>query len=99
MMKLEWSPDALEDLDIIYDVIAQDNADAAERFITELRAKAGNLLVSPRMGVKIEELNDETFRELHYHGYTIVYEIRQNAIRIHEVYNQRRIFIRTYHKD
>lgn len=40
MMKLEWSPDALEDLDIIYDVIALDNADAAEKFITELRAKA-----------------------------------------------------------
>ncbi len=56
MMKLEWSPDALEDLDIIYDVIALDNADAAERFITELRAKAGNLLVSLRMSVKIEEL-------------------------------------------
>ncbi len=36
MMKLKWSPDALEELDIIYDVIALDNTDAAEKFITEL---------------------------------------------------------------
>ncbi len=43
MMKLKWSPDALEDLDIIYDVIALDNADAAEKFITGLRAKTENL--------------------------------------------------------
>lgn len=99
MMKLEWSPDALEDLDAIYDVIALDDEDAAWRFVDKIRTKAGSLLITPRMGIKIKELDDEAFRELHYKGYTIIYEIRDEAIRIHEVYNQRRIYIRTYHRD
>lgn len=99
MMNLEWSPDALDDLDTIYEVIALDDEDVAERFIEELRTKAKTLLTSPKIGIKIEELDDKAFRELHYKGYTIVYEICENAIRIHEVYNQKRIFIRTYRRE
>lgn len=95
-MTLEWSPDALDDLDAIYDAIALDDENAAERFIDEIRAKARTLLTTPRIGIRIEELGDDAFRELHYRGYTIIYEIRDKAVRIHEVYNQRRIFIRTY---
>ena len=99
MMSLEWSPDALEDLDAIYEVIALDNEDAAFRFVEELRSKARTLLTTPRIGIQIEELDNEAFRELHYKGYSIIYEIRDEAIRVHEIYNQRRIFIRTYHRD
>ena len=80
MMRLEWSPDALDDLDAIYDAIALDDE------------------VAPRIGIQIEELGDDAFRELHYRGYTIIYEICEKAVRIHEVYNQRRIYIRTYNK-
>ncbi len=98
MMRLEWSPDALDDLDAICDAIALNDENAAERFIDQIRAKAGTLLTPPRIGIQIEELGDDAFRELHYRGYTIIYEIRDKAIRIHEVYNQRRIFIRTYDK-
>lgn len=96
MMRLEWSPDALDDLDAIYDVIALDDENAAERFIDQIRAKARTLLATPRIGIQIEELGNDAFRELHYRGYTIIYEIRDKAVRIHEVYNQRRIYIRTY---
>lgn len=99
MKKLEWSLDALEDLEAIYDIIALDNEEAAGRFVNEIRSKAATLLTSPGIGIQIEELENESFRELHYKGYTIIYEIREEAVRIHEVYNQRRIFIRTYHKD
>ena len=66
MMRLEWSPDALDDLDAIYEIIALDNEDAAMRFVSQLQEKARNLLDSPRIGVIIEELNDESFREFHY---------------------------------
>lgn len=99
MMRLEWSSDALDDLDAIYDAIAMDDENAAARFIDKLRTKAGTLLAAPRIGIRIEELCDDAFRELHYKGYTIIYEIRDEAIRIHEVYNQRRIYIRTYDRE
>ena len=99
MRKLEWSPDALEDLDIIWMYIAEDSVERASTFVEELQAQARKLIDVPRTGVVIPEINDEMFREKYYKGYTIVYEIGQDDIRVHEVYNQHRIFIRTYNRD
>ena len=99
MRKLEWSPDALEDLDVIWMYIAEDSVERASTFVEELQAQARKLIDAPRTGVVIPEINDEMFREKYYKGYTIVYEIRPDAIREHEVYNQHRIFIRTYNRD
>lgn len=39
MMRLEWSPDALDDPDAIYDAISMDNENAAGQFIDKIRAK------------------------------------------------------------
>ena len=33
MRKLEWSPDALEDLDVIWSYIAEDNVERASSFV------------------------------------------------------------------
>ena len=98
MRKLEWSPDALEDLDVIWMYIAEDSVERSSTFVEELQAQARKLIDAPRTGVVIPEINDEMFREKYYKGYTIVYEIRPDAIRVHEVYNQHRIFIRTYNR-
>ena len=98
MRKLEWSPDALEDLDVIWMYIAEDSVERASTFVEELQAQARKLIDAPRTGVVIPEINDEMFREKYYKGYTFVYEIRQDAIRVHEVYNHHRIFIRTYNR-
>lgn len=80
MRKLEWSPDALEDLDVIWMYIAEDSVERASTFVEELQAQARKLIDAPRTGVVIPEINDEMFREKYYKGYTIVYEIRQDAI-------------------
>lgn len=97
--ELEWSPDALDDLDDIWDYIAMDSPDNASDFISEIQDKAEEVAKSDltdKFGTPIPEIGDDRFRELHYKGYNIVYEIRQNAIRVHEVYNQKRIYIRSY---
>lgn len=39
-LKLEWSPDALDDLDAIWDYIALDSPDDATAFITQIQEKA-----------------------------------------------------------
>lgn len=96
MMELQWSPDAVDDLDDIYDIIAEDDADRAYSFVEEIREQALNLLYAPRSGIMIPELGREEFRERHYKMYTIVYEIRENSLLIHEVYYQRRVHIRSY---
>ena len=96
MMGLEWSPDAVDDLDEIYDTIAEDDVDAADRMIDEIREVAAGFCVAPRAGIKIPELDNENFREFYHRMYTIVYEIKEESIRIHEVYHQKRIHIRSY---
>ena len=88
MRKLEWSPDALEDLDVIWSYIAEDNVERASSFVEELQAQARKLVDDPWTGVIIPELNEEEYREKYYKGYTIVYEVRSDAVRVHEVYNQ-----------
>lgn len=96
MMRLEWSPDAVDDLDNIFDTIAEDDVERAYSCIEEIREQAANLLYAPKSGIAIPELGNERFRERHYKMYTIVYEIRVESILIHEVYHQRRIHIRSY---
>lgn len=96
MLDLEWSPDAVDDLDLIWDIIAQDDVDAADVFIDRLRDEARDICRIPKKGHIITEFENENFREVYFKGYTIVYEIREEYILIHEVYNQKRIFIRAY---
>ena len=80
MRKLEWSPDALEDLDVIWSYIAEDNVERASSFVEELQAQARKLVDDPWTGVIIPELNEEEYREKYYKGYTIVYEVRSDAV-------------------
>lgn len=98
MLDLEWSPDALDDLDFIQDIIAQDDIDAADVFIDRIRDEARDICRIPKKGHIISEFENENFREIYFKGYTLVYEIRKDCILIHEVYNQKKIFIRTYNR-
>lgn len=62
-MQLEWSKDAIEDLDNIWEYIAADNITRAFSFIDELRLEARKLAEKPMIGIRIPELNDNNFRE------------------------------------
>lgn len=98
MLNLEWSKDAIEDLEMIWDNIAQDDVDAADTFVEKLRDEARNACVAPKAGHIIPEFENDLYRERYYKGYTIVYEIKDECILVHEVYNQRRVFIRAYNR-
>ncbi len=95
-LDIKWSKDALEDLDVIWDFIADDSVDNANSFIDQLINEAYKICNVPESGTIIPELNNPNFREHYYKGYTIIYEIRMDFILVHEVYNQKRIHIRTY---
>lgn len=98
-MQLEWSKDAVEDLDNIWEYISADNIMRAFTFIDELRAEAKKLADNPMIGIKIPEINDTNFREWFYRDYTLIYEIVDNAVLIHEVHNQKRYFIRSINRE
>ena len=38
-------------------------------------------------GTQAKWTNDNSIREIYYHNYTIIYEIMENEIQIHEVHN------------
>ena len=95
-MQVRWSLDAIEDLDNLFEYIAEDSVDNAMQFVLKIRERANDLAFDPKQGVEIPELNDERFRKLYYKGYAIVYEIQENSILVHEVYNQYRKFVRTF---
>ena len=94
-MRLEWSPDAKDDLDKIWEYIAQDSVDRAFQFVNELMNEAQKLKDTPMMGIMIPELNNVNDRELFYKNYTIIYEIMDDRIIIHEVHNQSKYYIRS----
>lgn len=72
--------------------------DTADDFVNGLIDFAEDRCRNPKGGHRIEVINDDLYREIYYQGYTIVYEImpKRDKVIIHEVYNQRRIFIRFY---
>jgi plasmid stabilization system protein ParE len=52
----QLTPQAIEDLDVIWWTIAQDNRDAAERVEMEILATCHRLAKHPRMGTKRQDV-------------------------------------------
>ena len=58
-MKLTFRPEALADLEEIYDYIAEDNSIAAATFLAELRERCGVLAEQPLIGRERPELHPD----------------------------------------
>lgn len=84
--ELEWSPDAIVDLDTAG--IAAD----------QLRQQAKALRKNPEKGTVIPEIGDEHFRELGYKICNIVYEIKETSILVHAIYEKPLVFNRAINK-
>jgi toxin ParE1/3/4 len=80
-MRVIWSPTAESDLDAIWEFIAKDNLDAADRMIERLRTVADVLLDHPELG---RGGRITATRELVVAGtpYILVYTIGQDEIGI-----------------
>lgn len=96
----EWSPDAQDDLDLLWDWIFEESQDldTADNFINKLIEITENACKYPKNGSSVLAISDDNFREIYFRGYTIVYEIiyRDLKVIVHEIYNQKRIFVRSY---
>ena len=81
-MKILWSPLAVERASEIVDYIAQDNPEAADKWIHTVFSKVEQLRSHPEMGRMVPEINEQQFRELIYGNYRIVYRIETEKISI-----------------
>lgn len=66
--------------------IAQDKVSAAKKFENELSRLIKNLVNSPYKFRASNYFDEEYYRDLVYHGYTIIYKIEIDKILILEIF-------------
>lgn len=86
-MRVRWTRPALKDLDEIENYIALDDAGRAAEFVGKLIDLGESLEINWERGAQAKWTKDTSVRELYYHNYTLIYEILENEIQIHEVHN------------
>lgn len=89
---VKWTNHALAQLRHIYDYIAQDSPLYAKRVAAALVRKTFLLNELPRLGHKVQELDEDNVRELSQYSYRILYEIKATHIDILAVIHRRRDF-------
>ena len=80
MVKIIWSPSALEDVNSIAEFIARDSVDRAALFVARLLEAIDRLQDYPRSGRVISEISDKSCREIMYGSYRIMYRLEGDDI-------------------
>lgn len=91
MAEIEWSLKAENDLNEIIDYIAQDSLEYALSFYEQIREKVENLILFPKMGRIVPELDEPNIRELILRNYRIIYRILGEKIQIVRLFHGSRI--------
>jgi plasmid stabilization system protein ParE len=91
-MNLSWSQTAKNDLQGIWDYIANDSVYYADKFIDELLSTANVLEDHPRIGRVVPEIGDQNTREIVYRSYRIMYLIQEEEIIVTQVTHGARDF-------
>ena len=86
-MRVRWTKPGLEDLDDIENYIALDDAGRAADFVDKLIDLGESLEFNWERGTQARWTSDLSIRELYYQNYTLIYEVLENEIQIHEVHN------------
>ena len=88
MVKLHWTPQAVDDLEAIFGYISHDSRSVAKLFVEKIYYRVDQLRHFPMSGRTLPEVDDETIRELIYKNYRIVYQVlEKNQIRILTVFH------------
>ena len=84
-------PEVARDLEDIWEYIARDNVDAADRVVAELLAAFDTLAASPRIGHSRPDLTERQVRFWPVRAYLVVYAPESQPMRILTVaHGQRR---------
>jgi toxin ParE1/3/4 len=75
-----FHPEALTDLDHVYQYIAADNPDAADRTIAEILDRIRGLVVFPQQGRKRSDLTSRPLRFVRVGEYLIAYAAAEKPL-------------------
>ena len=90
-MTIIWSPLAIQRVNEIAQYIAQDNYDAAIKWIDTIFEQVERLKSFPQSGRIFPETNREQVREILYKNYRIIYRLDEQAINILTVRHRKQI--------
>ena len=85
-MKLVKKPKYIQSLAKILFIIKQDKISAVKKFEKNLNEKLQLLKSNPLMCRKSYYFEDESYRDLIYQGYTIIYKVFKDEIHILEIF-------------
>lgn len=87
-MTIEYSPEFKKELKNIQIYISKDNTTASKKFIKDLKKQIEDILNMPYKYRPSYYHDDESVRDMIYKGYTIIYKIYDEYIKIVEIFNQ-----------
>lgn len=88
---IEWSPEAIEDLDSIAEYIARDSEFYAQAVISKILAVSRKISHQALIGRIVPEINNEMIRERFIYSYRLIYMINKNTITIVAVIHGKRL--------
>ena len=92
MVKITWTDQSIDDIDIIAEFIAKDSLKYAKIQLQRFFDRVELLISHPNAGRIVPEVNDKTIRELILGNYRIIYKIvNNNQIDILTVHHSRRL--------
>ncbi|MCK9374319.1 MAG: type II toxin-antitoxin system RelE/ParE family toxin [Sulfuricurvum sp.] len=77
---LEWSNEALEDIESIATYIEKDSPAYAKSVVSKFFEKAEIIKDFIEIGRKVPELNDSNIREIFVYSYRLIYKIDSNTV-------------------
>ncbi len=81
-MKIQWTEPAVLDLEDIRDFISRDSVYYASEFVAKILNIVEKLDCFPNVGRRVPEVEDDSIREIIFHNYRVIYQIREQVILI-----------------
>ena len=88
---LEWSEEALEDIESIANYIEKDSPTYAKSVVSKFFEKAELLQDFSELGRKVPEMNNPQIREIFVYSYRLIYKIEHTKILFTAVVHGRRV--------
>jgi len=90
--RLVWSPEAVEDIEVIASYISRDSQYYARAVVSRIVSSAESIPENPDMGRMVPELGNVQFRERFVHKYRLIYRVETESILVVAVIHGSRLF-------
>ena len=89
--RVDWSPEAVEDIESIAQYVSRDSEFYARAVVTTIVNLGRELCRFPLMGRVVPELGDDNIRERFVYSYRVIYRIEKRRVLIVAVLHGKRL--------